>query len=128
MNLRVEDITTVCKPPRRGRFTLNYIEAHEDPEDGALLMKLRGPNPKGGLGPIVVNRHNCITCIVGQERRDQAGHLYEPASELCKPAGRQPVYIRGRPGGGLRTTDNNSRLRQSVFAPWSLKPQQFHHN
>ena len=33
----VGDITTECKQPRRGRFTLNYIEAHEDSEDGALL-------------------------------------------------------------------------------------------
>ena len=23
------DITSECKPPRRGRFTLNYIEAHK---------------------------------------------------------------------------------------------------
>ena len=46
-----------CKPPRRGRFTFSYIEAHEDPEDGALLMKLRGPKPKGDLRPIGVNRH-----------------------------------------------------------------------
>ena len=60
----VGDITTECKSPRRGRFTFNYIEAHEDPEDGALLMKLRGPEPKGGLGPIVVNRHSHVTCIV----------------------------------------------------------------
>ena len=60
----VEDITTECKPPRRGRFTLYYIESHEDPEDGALLMKLRGPEPKGGSGPIVVDRHSYVTCIV----------------------------------------------------------------
>ena len=33
----VGDITTEYKPPRRGRFTLNYIEAHEDLEDGTLL-------------------------------------------------------------------------------------------
>ena len=33
----VGDITTECKPPRRSRFTLNHIEAHEDPEGGALL-------------------------------------------------------------------------------------------
>jgi len=36
----VGDITTECKPPRRGWFTINYIEAHEDQEDGALQMKL----------------------------------------------------------------------------------------
>ena len=51
----VGDITTECKPPRRGRFTLNYIEARKDPEDGALLMKLSGLEPKGGLGPMIVN-------------------------------------------------------------------------
>ena len=60
----VGDVTTECKPPRRGRFTLNYIGAHEDSEDGILLIKLRGLEPKGGLGPIVVNRHSHITCIV----------------------------------------------------------------
>ena len=60
----VGDITTECKLARRARFTLDYAEAHEDPEDGALLMKLRGPKPKGGLGPIVVNRHGYVTCIV----------------------------------------------------------------
>ena len=59
----VGDITTKAKPPKRGRFTLNYIEARKDPKDGAL-MKLRGPEPKGGLGAIMVNRHSCITCIV----------------------------------------------------------------
>ena len=59
----VGDITTEYKPPWRGRFTYNYIEAHEDSEDGALLM-LRGLEPKGGLGPIVVNRHGYVTCIV----------------------------------------------------------------
>ena len=64
MGPNVGDITTECKPPRRGRFTFNYIEAHKDSEDGNLLMKLRVPEPKGGLGPIVVNRHGYVTCIV----------------------------------------------------------------
>ena len=60
----MEDIATEYKPARRVRFTLDYVKAHEDPEDGALLMKLRGPEPKGGLGPIVVNRHDYVTCNV----------------------------------------------------------------
>ena len=60
----VGDITTERKPARRDRFTFNYIEAHEDPEDGALLKEDRSPKPKGGLGPIVVNRHGYVTCIV----------------------------------------------------------------
>ena len=66
----VEDITTECKPPRRGRFMLNYTEAHEDKEDGALLIKLRGPEPAGDLGPMVVNRYDCINlhCKIGKRR------------------------------------------------------------
>ena len=35
----VEDIATKYKPARRVRFTLGYVEAHEDPEDGALLKE-----------------------------------------------------------------------------------------
>ena len=35
----VEDIATEYKPARRVRFTLDYVEAHEDPEDGALLKE-----------------------------------------------------------------------------------------
>ena len=56
----VEDIATECKPARRAWFTLDYAKAHEDPEDGVLLMKLRSPQPKGGLGPKVVNRHDYV--------------------------------------------------------------------
>ena len=33
----VEDIANEYKPARRVRFTLDYVKAHEDPEDGALL-------------------------------------------------------------------------------------------
>ena len=46
MGPNVGDITTECKPPRRSRFTHNYTEAHEDLEDGALLMKLEAQSPK----------------------------------------------------------------------------------
>ena len=35
----VEDIATEYKPARRVRFTLDYVKAHEDPEDGALLKE-----------------------------------------------------------------------------------------
>ena len=35
----VEDIATKFKPARRVRFTLDYVKAHEDPEDGALLKE-----------------------------------------------------------------------------------------
>ena len=45
------------------------IEAHEDKEYGALLMKLRGLGPKGRLGPIVINRHETcnLCCKLGRE-------------------------------------------------------------
>ena len=46
MEPNVGDITTECKPRRRGWFTVNYIEAHEDPEDGALLRSLEARSPK----------------------------------------------------------------------------------
>ena len=35
----VEDIATEYKPARRVWFTLDYVEAHEDLEDGALLKE-----------------------------------------------------------------------------------------
>ena len=35
----VEDIATEYKSARRARFTLDYVEAHEDPKDGALLKE-----------------------------------------------------------------------------------------
>ena len=35
----VEDIATEYKPARRVRFTLEYVKAHEDPEDGTLVKE-----------------------------------------------------------------------------------------
>ena len=35
----VEDIATEYKSARRVRFTLEYVKAHEDLEDGALLKE-----------------------------------------------------------------------------------------
>ena len=66
----VGDITTEYKPPRRGRVMLIRIEAHEDKEYGAILLKLRGLGPKGGLGPIVINRHEMcnLCCKLGKGR------------------------------------------------------------
>ena len=84
----VGDITTECKPARRDRFTLNYIEAHEDPEDGVLLIKLRGLEPKGGLRPIGINHHELcnLSCKLGKGR-NRGGYVYEPASVFYKPPG-----------------------------------------
>ena len=43
----VEDIATECKPARRARFTLDYAEAHEDPEDGEVIKwSLEARSPK----------------------------------------------------------------------------------
>ena len=66
----VEDITTEGKPPRRGRFTFSYTEAQGNPEDVALHMKLRGREPAGDLGPMIVNRHSYLTCIVRQGKEE----------------------------------------------------------
>ena len=83
----VGDITTEYKLPRRGRFMLIHIEAHEDKEYGALLLNLRGPEPKGGLGPIVVNRHRCITCIVslGKEETKPDTCMIRPRDSVDRP-------------------------------------------
>ena len=64
------------------------IEAHEDKEYGNLLQRLRGPEPKGGLGPIDINRHEiCNLCCKIGKSRNRAGHVYEPASVFYAPPG-----------------------------------------
>ena len=88
MGPNVGDITTEYKPPRRGRVKLIRIEAHEDKEYGALLQRLRRPEPKGGLGPIDINHHEiCNLCCKIGKGRNRAGHVYEPASIFCKLSG-----------------------------------------
>ena len=42
----VEDIAAKVKPAIRGRSTFGSSEAQDDPEDGALKRKLRGPEPR----------------------------------------------------------------------------------
>lgn len=55
-------------PPRRGRvipMAVHHNKAHEDVEDGDFSRRLiRGPKPKGGLRPISVNRHVCMTWVI----------------------------------------------------------------
>ena len=67
---------------------LIHIDAHEDKEYGALLLKLRGLEPKGGLRPIGINHHELcnLSCKLGKGQ-NRSGHVYEPASVLCKPPG-----------------------------------------
>ena len=64
------------------------MEAHEDKEYGVALLKLRGLGPKGGLRPIVINRHEMynLCCTLGKGR-NRAGHVYEPAAVSYKPPG-----------------------------------------
>jgi len=47
---------------------LIHIEAHEDKEYGVLLQRFRGPEPKGGLGPIDINCHEIcnLCCKIGK--------------------------------------------------------------
>ena len=64
------------------------IKAHEDKEYGALLLKLRGIEPKSGVGPIDITRHEiCNLCCKLGKGRNRAGHMYDPASVFCKPPG-----------------------------------------
>ena len=62
----------------------------------------KSPGPKGGLGPVDINRQKVcnLCCKIGKDR-NRAGHAYEPAG-ILQSAERQPVYIKGRPGGGSR--------------------------
>ena len=57
-------------PPRRGRvipMAVHQDKAREDVEDCGLDSRLtKDPKPKGGLRPIGVNRHICMTYIVRQ--------------------------------------------------------------
>ena len=54
----------MCKPPRKGRVTQRRL-IREKPktkhEDGDSRKGLR---PIGDLKPVVVNRHNGMTCII----------------------------------------------------------------
>ena len=40
------------------------IEAREDKEYGVVQLKLRGPEPKGHLEPINVNRHEMCKLVL----------------------------------------------------------------
>ena len=70
-----------------------------------------------GLRLVAVNRHLYVNlyCKIGI-RRDQPGYEYEPVLGLCGPTGVTRVY-KGTTRRRFRTTDNNSRLRRSLFAP-----------
>ena len=67
-----------------------------------------------------------LCCKLGI-RRDQPGYGYEPVLGLCELVGVTRVY-KGTTRRRFKDTDNNSRHRRSLFAPWSSKPHQFHHN
>ena len=72
------------------------------------------------------NHYYNRTCSVRQVLfRVRAGHSYEPAGTL-RAAGRQPPYIKGRPGSGLRATTISSRAGKSCLAPGDRNPNQYH--
>ena len=83
----MEDIANKYKPARRVRFTLDYVKAHEDPEDGALLKKHRSPKPKGRLGPMMVNRHEYVNLHfkLGKERPSQTLCMSRPRDSVNRP-------------------------------------------
>ena len=54
----------MCKTPRRGRVTQRRLTRKKPKtkhEDGGSIKGLR---PAGGLRPIVVNRHDDMTCNI----------------------------------------------------------------
>ena len=54
----------MCKPPRRGRVTQRRLirkKPKTKHEDGGSI---KGLKPTGDLRPIVVNRHDGMTCII----------------------------------------------------------------
>ena len=102
----VGDITTEYKPPRRGRVIPVMSYSYWSPWRQGVwrfnIRNLKAPGPKGGLGPVDINRHMVVDlCCKIRKGRNRAGHSYETAGILWT-AGRQPVYIKGWPGGGLR--------------------------
>ena len=58
-------------PPKRGRVIPMAVHQDEAHADVKMVVHeadlLKGPEPKGGLKPISVNHHVCVTCIVRQE-------------------------------------------------------------
>ena len=76
-----------------------------------------GLRPVVGLRLVAVNRHLYVNlyCKIGI-RRDQPGYEYEPVLGLCEPTGVTRIY-KGMTRRRFRRTENNSRLRRSLFAP-----------
>ena len=122
-NQTVGDITTGHKPAYLGR--INFISSSKvlKPKEAD-----KGPGPVVGLQPVAVHQLCAHTCNMSQEQGETNPNT--SMNRCWDSLNRQasPMYIRGRPGGGSRTTDNNSRHRRSLFAPQSSKPHQFHHN
>ena len=108
----VGDITTGRKPAYVGR--VNFIS-------NSRVLKPKkideGPRPVVGLRLVSINWHLYVNLYfkIGI-RRDQPGYEYRPVLGLCEPTGVTRVY-KGTTRRRFRTTDNNSRLRRSLFAP-----------
>ena len=87
---------------------VKYVKARE----GRWGLKARGRFKACSRKPALVVNLYCKLEI----SRDQTGHIYEPVLGLCEPTGVTRVY-KGTTRRRFRTTDNNSRLRRSLFAP-----------
>ena len=87
----VGDITTGHKPARRGRVIPIMSYLYLKPVKTRSVALYEGPGPKGGLGPIDINRHIiCSLCCKIRKGRNRAGHVDEPASGFCKLSGVNP--------------------------------------
>ena len=103
-------IQTLESPARRGRVTRRVVA--RSPEPSFKTMGQRWAETRIWLKARSYNYY-CRTCSVRQVQfRVRAGHSYEPAGTL-RAAGRQPPYIKGRPGSGLRATTISSRAGHS---------------
>ena len=106
----VGNITIGRKPAYVGR--VNFISNSRVLKPKKIDEGLR---PVVGLRLVAVNRHLYVNlyCKIGI-RRDQPGYKYEPVLGLCEPTGVTRVY-KGTTRWQFRRTDNNSRLRRSLF-------------
>src|SRR3954468_10980178 len=97
--------------PRQAGLTssvVEYVKAHE----GRGGLKAHNRFKACSHKPVSVCNLYCKLGIVETEPDTPMSRCRDSVNRRASH-----MYIRGRPGGGSRTTDNNSRLRRSLFAP-----------
>ena len=117
----VGDITTGRKPPRRGRVIPIMVHCTWSPWRQTVVLN-EGPWSKDGLSSIDVNRHWYVNlcCKIERAETEPDTFMSRPWDSVNRRASTH-VY-KDTTRRQFRTTDNNSRPRQRVFAPWSSKP------